>query len=115
MNVPLRVQLGLGGRQQPAGTVRLGAESVGGAATWAGSYHILYMDRHYDDYVVTPRLLMFPMIAGFPRVHPYQRLIGKIRAAGVTGNIGESVAALVLRRRLGLALTDMAPLQPGRR
>jgi hypothetical protein len=73
------------------------------------------MDRHYDDYVVTQRLLMLPVITGFPRVHPYQRLISKIRAAGVTGNIGESVAALVLRRRLGLALTDMAPLQPGRR
>jgi hypothetical protein len=115
MNVRLTVQLGIQGRQQPAGTVQLSPRSVGGAAAWAGSYHILFMGRHFDDYVVTQRLLGLPMIPGFPDVHPYQRLTGKIRAAGVTGNIGESVAALVGRRRLGLALTDIAPLQPGRR
>src|SRR5262245_25043820 len=106
MNVGLTVQLGLHGPQQFVGLIQLNAGSIGGSAAWAGSYHILEMARHYDEYVVTGMLPSLPVIPGFPVTHPYRRLASKIRAAGVTGNIGESVAAIVARRRFGLALTD---------
>ncbi len=112
MNVDLTVQLGFHGRRRSKGAVRLSAASVGGASAWAGSYHVLFMGRHYDDYVVTRRVIQFPPIPGLPPIHGYRRLTGKIRAASVTGNIGESVAAIVARRKLKLAITEIVPMQP---
>jgi len=70
------------------------------------------MDAHYDDYVVTNTLLALPLIAGIPAAHPYRQLTAKIRAAGVTGNIGECVAALFASRYLKAAVGDIAHTRP---
>ncbi len=70
------------------------------------------MGRHYDSYVVTPRTLTFPAIPGFSPSHPYQRLTAKVRDAGVTGNIGECVAALFATRCLSAQVRDIAHISP---
>jgi hypothetical protein len=114
MNVDVCVQLGLRGATTPIGPTWLDAASMGAASAWAGSYHVLAMGRHYDDYVVTGRILRLPPIPGIPVAHPYERLSGKIRAAGVTGNIGEAVAALVARRFLYAPIADIAHVRPRR-
>lgn len=44
--------------------------------------------------------------------HPYERLTGKIRTAGVTGNIGEAFAAIFARRCLGAGIGDIAHVRP---
>ena len=118
MNVLDRIKLGLSGIIRALPPIRLDAANVGAAASWSGSYHVLGMDDHYDDYVVTGRILALPVIPGIPTAHPYERLTGKIRAAGVTGNIGECVAALFARRYIGASIGDIAhtrPRQPFRR
>ncbi len=63
------------------------------------------MGRHYDDYVVTDHTLGLPAIVGIPVAHPYERLTGKIRAAGVTGNIGDpSTSGQLFQNLQGCAL-----------
>jgi len=114
MNVSLRIQLGLRGPPRTLSPIWLDAGSVGAASSWSGSYHVLAMGRHYDDYVITGRILGLPPIAGIPVAHPYERLTGKIRAAGVTGNIGEAIAALFARRCLGAGIADIAHVRPRR-
>lgn len=118
MNVDVNIQVGLTGRRQRLSPIWLDAASIGAASQWAGSYHVLSMGEHYDDYVVTSRVLTLPSIHGIPRAHPYERLTGKIRAAGVTGNIGEAVAAIFARRYLMTTIGEIAhvrPRQPFRR
>lgn len=88
--------------------------SVGAVSSWSGSYHVLAMGRHYDDYVITGQILDLPPIVGIPVAHPYERLTGKIRASGVTGNIGEAIAALFARRCLGAGIGDIAHVRPRR-
>ena len=112
MNVQLRVQLGLSGSRRLLSPMWLDTGSIGATSSWAGSYHILSMGRHYDDYVITSRTISLPPIPGIPAAHPYERLAGKSRAAGVTGNIGEAVAALFARRNLGTGVGDVAHVRP---
>jgi len=114
MNVTLQVQLGLLGPPCALNPIWLDVRSVGAASSWSGSYHVLAMGRHYDDYVITGRIIGFPPIAAIPVAHPYERLTGKIRAAGVTGNIGEAIAALFARRCLGAGIGDVAHVRPRR-
>lgn len=114
MNVDVRLQLGLRGVERLTRPVLLDVGSVGAASSWSGSYHVLAMGKHYDDYVVTGRIIGLPTIAGIPAAHPYERLTGKIRAAGVTGNIGEAVAAIFARRHLKAGIDDIAHVRPRR-
>ncbi len=112
MNVALQIQIGLKGTPHAAGTLWLDALGVGQAADLFGLYHIHVMDRHYDDYVVTPFLPGLPAVVGYPPAHPYLSLTGKIRAAGVTGNIGESVTGALAQQFLGLQVCDIAHIRP---
>ena len=114
MNVPLSIQLGLNGSVKRLRPIFLDAGAIGATSSWAGSYHVLVMGRHYDDYVVTLRALRFPPIVGLPPAHPYERLTGKIRAAGVTGNIGEAIAAIFATRYLGARIADVTHIRPRR-
>jgi hypothetical protein len=112
MNVPVRVQLGLYGKSKKLRSVGLDVASIDATSSWAGSYHVLSMGRHYDDYVMTGMLMSLPAIAGFPPAHPYERLAGKIRAGGVTGNIGEAIAAIFARRYLSAGVDKIAHIKP---
>lgn len=112
MDVPVRIQLGLGGQSADLGPIYLDVGSVGSTASWAGSYHVLSMGRHYDDYIMTGMLMSLPTISGIPLAHPFQQLTGKIRAGGITGNIGECVAALFARRYLSARLDQIAHIKP---
>jgi len=114
MNVPLIVQLGVNGAVRVLHPICLDAGSVGITSNYAGSYHILSMEQHYDDYVITGRTIGLSPISGFPAAHPYERLTGKIRAPGVTGNIGEAIAAIFARRVLLAEVGDIAHIRPRR-
>lgn len=112
MNVELRIQLGLYGDEELLSPIYLDAGSLGTVSRWAGSYHILSMGQHYDDYVITQKTINLPPISGIPAAHPYERLSGKIRAAGVLGNIGEAVAAIFAYRCLNAGIGDIAHIRP---
>lgn len=112
MNVDLIVQLGIHGTHSKLPPIWLDTGSVGATSSWAGSYHVLSMGRHYDDYMITGRIITFRPILEFPQAHPYERLAGKIRAAGVTGNIGEAIAAIFARRNLRAGIGDIAHIRP---
>jgi len=116
---PLRWRFGFSRSVHDMGTISLDVGSVGHAASYAGSYHILAMGRHYDEYVVagSSRLGISGM-AGLPAAHPYKMIGGKVRASGVTGNIGEAVTGIVARRVFGLAVSEIGHLnlrRPGKR
>ena len=114
MNVSLKIQLGLNGPQRTLSPIQLDVGSVGAASSWSGSYHVLAMGRHYEEYVITSRLIGLPQIAGLPITHSYASLGHKIRAAGVTGNIGESIAALFARRCQSAGVGDIVHIKPRR-
>ena len=114
MYVDVSIQRGFRGAVRRLASTWLDSASVGAASSWAGSYHVLAMGRHYDDYVISSRVLRFSPIPGFPAAHPYERLAGKIRAAGVTGNIGEAIAAIIAVRFFGAAVSDIAHVRPRR-
>ena len=82
-----------------------------GASTWAGSYHILEMGRHYQDYVLNGQMPSLTPLSVIPAACPYQRLTTKIRASGVTGNIGEVIASIFARRVLKADVADIAHLE----
>src|SRR4051812_17001359 len=104
MHVPVVLQLGINGGESSLGSMFLDVPTVGATSSWAGSNHVLSMGRHYDDYVITDRILRLPKITGIPPPPPYQRLAGKIRAPGFKENLGEAGAALFARHCLHLAL-----------
>lgn len=108
MNVPVSIQSGLKGAAQLVGNIVLDTAAIQNVASWAGSYHIIDMGRHYQDYVLGPALPSLPQLAAIPATYPYERLGTKMRATGVTGNIGEGVAALFARRVMRLTLGDIA-------
>ena len=112
MNVSVTVQLGLTGKVVGLPDIVLDVASVDATSSWSGSYQVLEMGRHYDNYVVTGHLTGFPSVAGMPPAHPYVQVAGKIRDPGVTGNIGEAVAALFARRYMGAAIGDIAHVNP---
>jgi hypothetical protein len=112
MNVPVVVQLGLRGRSTAAGTLDLTSGEVHSAASWSGSYHILEMGQHFQDYVIDDNMDPLPAGIRLAPSHPYEVLVGKTRSGGVTGNIGECVAALFARNRLGAELNDIAHVRP---
>jgi hypothetical protein len=114
MYVDVCIQRGLKGPASLLGRTWLDSASIGAVSNWAGSYHVLAMGRHYDDYVISSRILRLPVIPGLPPAHPYERLAGKIRAASVTGNIGEAIAAIVAVRFFGVAIADIAHVRPRR-
>jgi len=112
MWIELVARLGLRGTKSPIASVYLDAKTVGNEADLLGAYHILSMDQQYDAYVVTHFLPQLPPILNFPVAHPYLAVSQKIRAAGVTGNIGEAIAALIARRVIQLNIADIAHIQP---
>ena len=112
MDVDVRIQLGLRGTSTSLNPISLDVGSIGSTASWAGSYHVLSMGNHYEDYILTGALMSLPPISGIPVAHPYQRLAGKIRAGGITGNIGEGVAALFATRYLKARINQIAHVKP---
>src|ERR1044072_4239869 len=112
MNVDLKVQLGLYGTSETLSPIKLDVGSVGAASSWAGSYHVLSMGRHYEDYVMTGALMSLPPITGIPPAHPYEKIAGKVRAGGITGNIGEAIAAIFARRYLLAGIEKIAHIKP---
>src|SRR4051812_6639187 len=102
MWVPVKARIGWNGFQREVASVWLEPESIGIDAGCYGAAHVLEMGQHYHAYVVTGDLPQWPVISGFNPAHPYVLANGKIRCAGVTGNIGETVTAIVARRLCSL-------------
>lgn len=112
MWIDVKARVGFNGVSQNLVSLWLGTGTIGSASSWSGSYHVLAMGRHYDQYAVTPRTVLLPGIPGCVIPHPYMRLAGKIRAAGVTGNIGEAIAAVFAVTGLGLTIGDIVHIRP---
>ncbi len=113
MFVPLLYQIGLDGETtRLPSAIELDSPSVGDTSRWAGSYHVLEMADHYDDYVISNRIPSLRRVPGFDIAHAYCRLTNRLRDPGVTGNIGEAIAALFAVRCLGASPRDIAHLRP---
>ena len=112
MQIPVYVELDgrAGGHDF---VVDLDPASLDQASTWCGSYDILEMGQHFDNYVMTPRPLLLPLIPGFPAGRRYIALPGKLQAPSVQGNIGESVAAMTAGPVFGCDCGDIAHIRPG--
>ncbi|MBL9090908.1 MAG: hypothetical protein JNL96_06765 [Planctomycetaceae bacterium] len=108
MDVDVTVQRGMTGGAVPVGRIRLERHGIDAATRHFGAYHILEMGRHFRDYVLhwpTPWLQMFTP-------HLVLQSTGKQRAPVVTGNIGETIAGEVFRRRLGTSITKLRHIWP---
>src|SRR5262245_22847929 len=106
MNFPVIVTRGLHGQSVPLpAPCVLNPAVMNSIASSAGSYRILEMGQHFSDYVLKAGLFPpFPHCVGLPHAYPYQALANKLRAAGVTGNIGEGVAGVIADAVIGLPL-----------
>jgi hypothetical protein len=107
MNYPVLLRRGLFGGEQPLNSVTLDPAVMNSISAYAGSYHILEMGRHFNDYVLSAAgLPTFPQCAGLPPAYPFLALSNKQRAAGVTGNIGEGVCGVVADAIFGMPFGD---------
>jgi hypothetical protein len=92
-------------------TLSVSSIDIETAGEYAGSSHILEMGRHYEEYVRShwgaPDFLP---ITGFPPGLPLRPLEMKARSAGVSGNIGETLAGIVASRVLGCPASEIAHL-----
>jgi len=109
MDVPVRIRLGLNGADTQLGRIRLNRRLIDTASQHFGAYHILEMGRHFDDYLIAwppPQLQMYygPHLA--------LRRTGKQRAPVITGNIGETVAGQVFRRKIGVPISRLRHIYP---
>jgi hypothetical protein len=105
MNYQVLVRRGLFGAEQALNSLTLDPKVINSISDSAGSYHILEMGRHFYEYVIgTAGPPPFPPCVGLPRAYPFVRLSNKLRAAGVTGNIGEGVCGVVANAIFGMPL-----------
>src|SRR4051812_22255862 len=102
MTIPTAVCNGLSETGISIGSIRVRPGEVGAACGKFSSTHILRMGLHYDRYMIANALPRFRAVLA---VYSTGRLAAestpKARANDVTGNIGESIAGLVARRKLG--------------
>jgi hypothetical protein len=112
MNVGTIVCSGFTGGEARIGTIRLKPSDVEAASDTFASTYILKMGLHYDRYVVSGALPNFQAVpAVYTAAMLAARSTSKGRATSVTGNIGESIAALVARRKLNAKLVkDVLPV-----
>ncbi|WP_237229075.1 hypothetical protein [Rubinisphaera sp. JC750] len=110
--IPVIVRSGLSGGETPIGSVRLLPHEIGIASAMFSSTYILHMGMHYERYVVSGYLPQFNAVQSiYSTAIPAANATTKTRAQSVTGNIGESIAALVARRKLNARrLADIQPL-----
>lgn len=95
------------------GQFKVTARRINSISRLAGSYHVLEMGRHFDDYVENdhrPLLITAPYLAQFPALLAHQPLDIKMRSSGVTANIGEAIGALVARNSFDLSLREVVHL-----
>lgn len=105
MNCPVLLRMGLSGDEQTLNSVTLNPKVMNSISAYAGSYHILSMGRHFSDYVTSSAgLPAFPRCVGLPRAYPFLALSNKLRAAGVTGNIGEGICGVIADAIFGMPL-----------
>jgi hypothetical protein len=107
--IPVKVQLGIYGDGHSSGTLDLNEQTIGNSSSWAGSYHILSMGRHYHDYIYHPESEL-PTDQVFPKLDTFGQLTSKIKSQQVVGNIGECIAALLARNRLSANVSDIVLL-----
>lgn len=113
MNIGVIVVSGMNGNEEPIGTIRVRPSEVGTACGLFGSTFILKMGLHFDRYVVSNSIPNFQSVpAIYTSAAIAATITGKGRAQSVSGNIGESIAGLVARRKLGARmLNDVLPVR----
>ncbi len=93
---------GLIGGETPIGRMRVRPSEIGTASELFSSTYILRMGLHFDRYVVSGYVQSFTAIRDiYSTTMPAATLTKKVRAPSVAGNIGEAIASMVARRKLG--------------
>jgi hypothetical protein len=96
MNFSQRIYLGLEEQEWPASLPKnlpVSEVDIETAGDYAGSSHVLEMGKHFEDYArYNWEGPSFKAVVGFPTGPTIRQLDMKARSAGVTGNIGETVA-----------------------
>lgn len=110
MDTPIKISIE-GGSSMINRTLPLDVLALDVASSWCGSYDILEMGQHFDAYVMTPRPVLLPEIAGLPNRRRFTRLPAKYPAPSVHGNIGEAVAALTAVSALGFDPAGVAHIK----
>src|SRR5690242_11494836 len=111
-NTKVCVCLGLNRRTRlSVGGILIDSLRVNSISRLAGSYHILEMGRHFEEYTVNsgnmPPLVPWYYFQQMPSSTIYAPLDEKQRAAGVTANIGEAIGALAARKIMDLDLDQV--------
>ena len=102
MDMSVIVCSGLTGGETPIGRIRVSPNEIGTTSELFSSTYILRMGLHFDRYVVSGYLQSFTAIRDlYSTAMPAATLTKKVRATSVVGNIGEAIASLVARRKLG--------------
>lgn len=112
MNIDVIVVSGMNRKEHHIGTMRVNPNEVETACGLFGSTYILKMGLHFDRYVVSNSI---PNFQAVPAIYTSAAIAATItrkgRAQSVSGNIGESIAGLVARRKLGARmLNDVLPV-----
>lgn len=113
MNIGVMVVSGMNTNETPIGIMRVKPGEVGTACGLFGSTFILKMNLHFDRYVVSNSIPNYQAVPAIYNAAAIAATItGKGRAQSVSGNIGESIAGLVARRKLGARmLNDVLPVR----
>jgi hypothetical protein len=112
MSIGVTVVGGLSGGEYPLGQLLMTPQEIQQACGLFGSAYILRMGLHYQRYVIGGYLPRWRVVSDiYKAANPAPELTTKIRASSVSGNIGESVLALVVRRLLGATQAlDVLPI-----
>lgn len=106
-----QIKLSISGSAKSLGDISIDENTIKVAAGYAGSYHVLEMGQHYIEYSNAGTAFpIFSLIPTFPPANIFQQLTRKSRAAGITGNIGEIISAIVANRTLGFETENIAHL-----
>src|SRR5438094_686387 len=110
------LQLGSDGPRQRVQRMQISEGHILSVGSFAGSYHVHAMDRHYRDYIVNPS---FPSLAAatvlhsdFPTNFSYRASEEKQPSPGVSGNIGEALGGIVGRDLFQLGPDEIVHIIP---
>jgi len=109
-------RLGRDGARQHVKPLQILEGNILTVGSFAGSYHVHSMDRHYRDYIVNPN---FPLLAAATALHPdfpvnfsYKPLLEKLPSPGISGNIGEALGGIMGTNVFGLGPRQIIHIVP---
>lgn len=106
----VRFVIGLNGPEVETAALNLDAAVVGGVSGPYGVRHLLQLGRHFDHYFDRRRTLPVWQTSGIYSSLPRVGVDVKSHANDISGQIGECLGALIMRRVVGLSTSQIEPL-----